>query len=697
MPVRTRLNAMLTAALATALLLIYLPTLQTIVNGSSHYTMIDVGEIQTTLNVWGTIHATGYPLYTMIGSAAVSLMRALGVPPATAPGLLSTLFGLAALSLLFALAVNVLASDTQSENGKAIGATRASPLHMSAFARLHKSLVPTLAALAVILLFGLTRTVWIYNVVAKYYSFNLLLMALLLLLALWKPPVRGRLYGLALLGGVAVFHHRALLTLAPALLFAVWRDLRGSYPLPEREKGKGKRRKSKTEEKAETESGNLQLETQSSVLIPQSSSHIPSFSSVLSPQYLVLKKLFTCLLLGAVGFLPYLYLPLRANAGAAWVYGQPNTWSGFWDQFLGREASQYVGLLTSMEALRANVDQINAVLVNDLTVPGILLGLLGLLIGIASPRQRRAAITLALMGAAAYSFHVVYYTDVLSALILLITLSLAFGWLFLLDAVLRRLPDIRLQFVVLAVLTLPSAFYLYQHNQAFIHDLTNDPTGQETIAIAEGAPPGSTLMLNWGPRYHAVGFAKYVLGDLSNLTLVDHNADFKAILAGGGQLVTPDFTFYNRPVSWWESSLGAKVYLNAVAPHLVALDIRPEMAEGLSGAGARALASNLTCTQNGINLQVRWASADKPSEDLSVFVHLLDENGSLLAQADQAAPVYGWRPLTTWAAGEVVRDVYPLPRPANAARIQYGLYRSLPGGGFQNSADYTIPVKCHES
>jgi hypothetical protein len=693
MPMRTRPTAtLLTATLVVILLLIYLPTLQTIVNGSSHYTMIDVGEIQTALNVWGTIHATGYPLYTIIGSAIVGVMRAFGVASATAPGLLSLLFGLAALVLLFALAVNVLTPDARPENTRTDMGL--------------KPLVRPLAALAVMLLFGLTRTVWIYNVVAKYYSFNLLIMTLLLLLALWRPPVRGRLYGLALLGGVAVFHHRALLTFAPALLFAVWRDLWGSYQfpvarnklkvkslklkgeLPEWEKEKGESIKLKAEGKAETKSGNSKLET--------GNSKLETHPSVLSTQHSALKKLLACLLLGAVGFLPYLYLPLRASAGAAWVYGQPNTWSGFWDQFLGREASQYMGLLTSADALVANFNRINTVLVNDLTAPGILLGLLGLLAGIRNTRHRRAAITITLLGAAAYVFHVVYYTDVLSALILLVTLSLAFGWLFLLDAVLSHLPDTRLRLVLLAVITLPSAFYLYQHNDAFIHDLTNDPTGQETIAIAQGAPPGSTLMLNWGPRYHAVGFAKYVLGKLPNIALVDHNADFKAIGSRGGQLVTPDFTFYNRPISWWETALGAKVYLNAVAPHLVAVNTHLQIAKRLSGTGARALDSNVTCTDNHINLQVRWAAAEKPSEALSVFVHLLDDNGNMLAQADQAAPVYGWRPLTTWEAGEVVRDVYPLPRPASAARIQYGLYRSLPGG-FQNTADYTIPVKCNES
>ena len=50
---------------------VYLSTLQTIPNGSSHYFMIDVGETQIVLNEWGTLHATGYPLYVITGNLLI--------------------------------------------------------------------------------------------------------------------------------------------------------------------------------------------------------------------------------------------------------------------------------------------------------------------------------------------------------------------------------------------------------------------------------------------------------------------------------------------------------------------------------------------------------------------------------------------------------------------------------------------------
>jgi len=83
----------------------YLTTLQTIPNGSEHYYMIDVGETQNVLNQWGTLHATGYPLYVIVGNILVAGLRVLGVSVATAPGVTSLIYGMIALALIYVLAV----------------------------------------------------------------------------------------------------------------------------------------------------------------------------------------------------------------------------------------------------------------------------------------------------------------------------------------------------------------------------------------------------------------------------------------------------------------------------------------------------------------------------------------------------------------------------------------------------------------
>ncbi len=604
------------------LLAAYLPTLQTIPNGSSHYYMVDVGETQIVLNAWGTLHATGYPLYVITGNVLVNVLRFLGVSPAAAPAVVSLGWGVAALALMYVLGARLTG--------------RAS------------------AAAAVVALFGLTRTVWIHHVVAEIYTFGLAILALLLYLALWPGRIKGRVYWLALVGGIGVAHHRAVALAAPALLSAVWPEL-------SRQPRRNLRR--------------------------------------------ILRLLAVCFPLGALGFLPYAYLPLRAQAGAAWVYGAPGTWDGLLDQFLGVEANRFMGLPASWAALLTTVKAVTTVLVTDLTLPGLLAGLIGLAGALGDSRLRRAATVMLLTAGAAYSFHVLAYTDVLSALILAVTLPLAFGWLFLIDRVMSVVAHQAqggaattkyLPWLWLALIAILAAAMVVQ-NGPFISGLVHDRTGLETIALAQETPTGATLMIGWGTRHFAVGFARDVdpslaAGRLQAVTLVDHRADFASLVAGG-MLVTPAFTFYSFPLDWWEQQIGGPVYLRAAAPELVAIDTKPVIPADPPGEFG-VLVEHVVCASDAVILDVTWYTPDVPTQDLSVFVHAWGTDGTLLGQGDQSAPVYGWRPLTSWTAGEAVRDVYRVPvSPADVARLRYGLYR-LTEAGFQNLYAYELPVSC---
>ncbi len=600
--------------LALAVLLpVYWLTLQRIPNGAEHYYMIDVGETQIVLNSWGTLHATGYPLYVMSGNLLVKLLRGLGISAVVAPALVSLLWGVLSLALLYLLLVKII-------NNRWLAA-------------------------GIVILFGLTRTAWIHNIIPEIYSFGLVLLLALLLLALWTPHIKNRLYWLALIGGIGVFHHRALLMAAPALLYAVWGEI------------------------TESHENHWQLHS--------------------------IKRVVLCLLLGLLGFLPYVYLPLRAQAGGAWVYGEPGTWDGFWDQFFGREAARFIGAPGSWEGLLANFNTVNSVLITDLTAPGLLLGLVGLVIGLR--RHRRAAVTLLLSGGLAYLFHVALYTDVLSALILPIMVSTACGWAFLSDALLNVGANRR--FLPIAALLLTgciSGLILLSQNWPFIQAQVTNPTGIETIALAKNMPPGSALMLDWGPRHFAVGFARDVLGELPDVLLIDHKADFKTT-AAERTLLTPEYTFYNRPPSWWAEQLGSPVYLYAVAPRLIEITTTPRINAQQSPDAPRlptAMNKTLVCKTDALWLTVNWYSREQPTQDLSVFVHLLDEGGHVIAQADQAAPVYGWRPLTSWAAGEIVGDVYALPRLADGRQVRAGLYRQAEDGSFENVYTFEAPVQC---
>lgn len=81
-------------------------------------------------------------------------------------------------------------------------------------------------------------------------------------------------------------------------------------------------------------------------------------------------------------------------------------------------------------------------------------------------------------------------------------------------------------------------------------------------------------------------------------------------------------------------------------------------------------------------LALHWRALSRMETDYTVFVHLLDSAGRVLSQRD-SQPVNGFRPTSTWAAGEEVADYHGLPLPADIPAGEYwlevGLYEAATG------------------
>ena len=78
-----------------------------------------------------------------------------------------------------------------------------------------------------------------------------------------------------------------------------------------------------------------------------------------------------------------------------------------------------------------------------------------------------------------------------------------------------------------------------------------------------------------------------------------------------------------------------------------------------------------------VTLTLYWRAEGVPEGDYTVFVHLLDRAGEMVAQHD-SPPRYGRYPTVLWRAGDVVPDDHPLTVPADAVgpfRLRVGLYR----------------------
>ncbi len=178
----------------------YLPTVMPDISASPHPYFTDVGNVQNALNLWGTLHSSGYPLFSLVGAFFVALLRGIGVVPAAAASLFSTVWAIATLVVFYQLIV-VWRGDR-------------------------------VVALAVTALLGLGWAYWLFASYAEVYSFAYFIVVVALYAAVKADQTRQDrwLYVLAVCGGLSVAHHRAIALIAPALLLiagpALWRKVR---------------------------------------------------------------------------------------------------------------------------------------------------------------------------------------------------------------------------------------------------------------------------------------------------------------------------------------------------------------------------------------------------------------------------------------------------------------------------------------
>lgn len=76
---------------------------------------------------------------------------------------------------------------------------------------------------------------------------------------------------------------------------------------------------------------------------------------------------------------------------------------------------------------------------------------------------------------------------------------------------------------------------------------------------------------------------------------------------------------------------------------------------------------------DGDQITLFWQAATPLTADYTTFMHLLDEQGQVIAQAD-GQPQQGWYPTSVWDVGEVVADDKVLTRP-----LAPGPYRAVVG------------------
>lgn len=632
---RPWLWGLLLVALLAAL---YAFTVQRDINGSNAEYVNDTGEFQVVLTEWGTAHPTGYPLYSLAGAAFTHALGLVGVPPALAASLFSAGLTLVALVGVYGLL-------------------------------LWLGVAPPFALLAALLL-GVVEPVWAYGSVAEVYALLLALLVLTFVVGArwWTSRDPRWLVALAAALGFAVGHHRLAVLGIGALVIFVW----------------------------------------------------PLALAALRERP---ARLFLALAAFLLPLLVYLYLPLRAAMHAPWVYGQPDTWDDFWAIVRAQEYAYLLKPAASPVGLAEGLTRALAGVTRDLPWPLVVAGLFGLVAGIIWPRRAAEAVApslfddgrrwlalalLALVGAdvlfAALFSHAVFLPAALLPALLALTMGagLLAQWLADRGRVLGGLAAVGLAAGVVA---------LVAQNGADIRAMTADPAGRqliERVAATGLEPPEPVLMTTWGNDFFVLNYGK-ATGALPPLQMVDHRADLRGLVQAGRPLYVLASTFYTLPLTWWDDRLG-RAHLSAApgdlvrvsnAPILSAADLPPTGAPVAMGPiTLRAWQAEPLDGGQRWRLSLYWQATEPPPKDYSVFVHVSDKDAitgpdDLIAQADRAAPVYGWYPTSRWTAGEIVRDEYVIDVPdgKDARHVAVGLYTQDASGAFQNLGRAEIPLR----
>jgi len=100
------------------------------------------------------------------------------------------------------------------------------------------------------------------------------------------------------------------------------------------------------------------------------------------------------------------------------------------------------------------------------------------------------------------------------------------------------------------------------------------------------------------------------------------------------------------------------------------------------GGQVRLLGYDLHTEEQALTVNLYWQALAELDEDYTVFVHLLDAAGQIVAQVD-AGPRGGTYPTSWWLPGEIIRDAYTLHAPPGDYTLRVGFYLQATGAHLQ--------------
>jgi len=327
--------------------------------------------------------------------------------------------------------------------------------------------VRPILAVAAGLALAVTGTLWLEATYSEMNSFHLLLMAAVIHRALvWRAERRDRdlLLG-AFLAGLSLSNHLLAVTVVPIVILFVLVDARSR--LVERP-----------------------------VLVVQAGG------------------------LFAAGLLPYLFIPLRALAGPASIYGRFLTWEGFSSLVTGAEFRSNMNFTSGESFAKAwrAVPDIVAQLQDRSNIVFVAAGLIGA--GIELVRDRWVALMLGLIVAANVFLFANYVGD-LDHYLLVTWLAFALGFAIATETIVawleRRLPSLAIE-PGPAVMALVLPIVIGANNWA-TYDESQNHTGDRFAEVVLGQLPPNAVLLSYWDALTNLSYVHCVEGERPDVAL----------------------------------------------------------------------------------------------------------------------------------------------------------------------------------
>ncbi len=626
--------------IALVALALFLTTLQWDVNGSPSPYATDVGELQNALPRWGTIHFTGYPVYMITGSAFVTLLRWVGIPPAAGASLLSAVWGAAAIGLLVALTIALGAPRELAAPAGLLAAVSTATLVDASLAEIHTMTMALTAA------------------------------SLLLTLRLAKTGARRHFLWLVLVYSQGLAHQRAMLFMAPGLLILCchrWRVARDNIwaalgicllaplvylYLPLREWMGAKWTFGQTGTWRGFWAMFTDTKVERIIAVPANASEL--WTRLRTTAALLHEDLpLPMILIGLLGTLaPWLRGPRpREHDADPTVESKPQVAGWRLAVSLAVIALTYLALCLVIWEGRVS----DALLAAKLPVTHL------------------ACVGLALLLAKLTRAHPRWRYGASAALLLAFVLLVPSRRAIALE--ITRDDSARHTIALAEQVAPPEA------PTTFMALWGNDYWALAYAQAYEDALPGLTLV-DHNAHFEAI------------VERGDRLVTFQRTL-----YALPPAWWEQRLGSLHLTSLAPQIVAITPQPILAASDAPRGPSLDLEN-GVRLLGATATRESDQVQIAVYWQATQPIAHDYAVAAHLLAADPpqgpeDILAQADTQHPVYGWYPTSRWIEGEVVRDDLTLTIPPDAQPIgvRLGMYRQTEDGTFLNTPWYVLTAE----